>query len=104
MGCEARPGRRRVGRRHAEALHGSPGTAREARAAFDSAGIAAAVHARVAEADGLEDVCPFAAGFGAGLIVVHCPYDAIAADLETQASVLRRWRAWCLERGVTLTV
>ncbi|HOX07954.1 MAG TPA: sugar phosphate isomerase/epimerase [Planctomycetota bacterium] len=93
-----------VGSHHAEELQRSPEAAREATTAFQRLGLRPlSVHAWT-EVEGLGEVCPFTAELGAGLIVVHCPHEAIVTGLEAQVAALRRWDGWCRERGITLTV
>ncbi len=93
-----------VGPAHAAELRGSPQDFEDARAAFARLDLRPLSLHAWRHVDGLEEICPFAVELGAGLIVVHCPHEAIVAGLEAQASVLRRWNAWCRERGITLTV
>jgi sugar phosphate isomerase/epimerase len=93
-----------IGPEHAEELRRSPETRREALATFERLGLRPLSLHAWKEVDGLGEVCPFAAELGAGLIVVHCPDQAIVAGLGAQAAALRRWDGWCRERGITLTV
>ena len=93
-----------VGSLHAEELRRSPEAAREATAAFKRLSLRPlSVHAWT-DVEGLGEVCPFAAELGAGLVVVHCPHEAIVAGLEAQAEALRRWDGCCREHGIVLTV
>lgn len=93
-----------IGPGHAEELRRSAEAKRAALEAFERLGLRPlSLHAWT-QAEGLGEVCPFAAEIGAGLIVVHCPHQAIVAGLEAQAAELRRWDGWCRERGVALTV
>ena len=93
-----------LGLHHAQPMAESKRTRQAARAQFERLGVRPlSVHAWT-QVEGLPEVCPFAAEIGAGLIVVHCPDEAIARDFSGQVDGLTRWHEWCRERNLILTV
>jgi sugar phosphate isomerase/epimerase len=93
-----------VGRRHAEQLHNSPQARERAMSLWAQCRVRpASLHAWTG-IDGLDQVCPTAAGLGAGLVVVHCRHEELQADLAACVKTVARWVDWCNQHHVTLTV
>ncbi|MFW6158081.1 MAG: sugar phosphate isomerase/epimerase family protein [Planctomycetota bacterium] len=54
--------------------------------------------------DGVDEVCRTAAELGAGLVVVHCPHEALASDFGTQVQRATAYVRGCSELRMIPTV
>ncbi len=89
---------------HAEQLHDSAEFRAEVKALSAACGVRlASLHAWAGLAE-LADSAPLAMDMGIDLIVVHCRAEQLTDDFDNTVALAQRWRAWCADRGITLTV
>jgi sugar phosphate isomerase/epimerase len=89
---------------HSQQLHESTALRAEALAKAEACGVRmTSLHAWGCLAE-LADSAPLALDMGIDLIVVHCRREHLTDDFDTCVALAAKWRAWCADRGITLTV